>query len=273
MKTFHLLIIIIFISIELFSQTEEEILSEAKLLYYSEKASWIGTDILLEKFPEKRNQLGGYFSYSEDNNHKCIFFNNDSLPIVLATIAFDNSFTPENTNINITEREFTAYENDLYIIRKKTLSEISSDTLFKKYNNTNLNPVPIISEKKKKVYILTGPVVSGVVVLGNDYLLVFDKNNNLKSKECLHKNIIPITYNDETKDAVTIHSHLESTGDLITATDICTIMLYEKYAHWKTHYVISNKNVSIWNCVTDQLFVMTRKAWDRINESQNENNK
>ena len=85
MKTLHILIVIFFITVKLFSQTEDEILSEAKLLYYSEKASWTGTDVFLEKFPEKRNQIGGYFSYSEDNNHKCIFFSNDSMPIVLAT--------------------------------------------------------------------------------------------------------------------------------------------------------------------------------------------
>ena len=66
-----------------YGQTEDEILAEAYLLYKSEKASWNGTDLFLERFPEKRSQLGGYFSYSEKNNHHCIFFNQDKAPKIV----------------------------------------------------------------------------------------------------------------------------------------------------------------------------------------------
>ena len=61
-----------------------------------------------------------------------------------------------------------------------------------------------------------------------------------------------------------MHTHLPETGDYITATDICTLLLYEKFAKWKQHVVISEDHVCMWDCKTDQLVTLTKKAWDRI---------
>jgi hypothetical protein len=70
-----------------------------------------------------------------------------------------------------------------------------------------------------------------------------------------------------------IHNHLPETGDFITATDICTLMLYEKLAKWKTYNVVSEKYLNTWNCETDQLTVMTKKAVRKINKDQEKRNK
>jgi hypothetical protein len=70
-----------------------------------------------------------------------------------------------------------------------------------------------------------------------------------------------------------MHSHLPETGDYITATDICTLMLYEKFAKWKTHNVVSKKYLNIWNCETDQLTVISMEAVDKINKDQEKRNK
>jgi hypothetical protein len=139
----------------------------------------------------------------------------------------------------------------------------------------NPNLIPLNDENGKRVYILTGPQKQGIVVFGNDYLLTFDKENKLKQKKRLHKNIIPIEYGKQGDKLVitTMHSHLPETGDLITATDICTLKLYSKYAGWGQHYVISNQNVSMWDCKKESLFVMTRKAWDKIADSQKSSDK
>lgn len=115
--------------------------------------------------------------------------------------------------------------------------------------------------------------MTGVVVFGNDYLIEFDKKNNIKKKKALHANIIPIDFTDNSEETTTYHNHIKETGDLITATDICTLMLYGPYTHWQQHYVISEKNISIWDCKKDQLLVLTREAWDRINKHQNEKDK
>lgn len=264
---------ILFFTVNLGAQDKDEILAEAWLMYNSEKASWNGTDMIHQYYPEKLNTVGGYFSYTKDERHTCVFFNRDSVPGVTVSVSFDDSFIPEAAKIDTIYRKMTVLENDLYEIRQKAIEETLTDTLFKSYKNTNLNYIPLITGKEKKVYMLTGPVVEGVVVFGNDYLIKFDKKNRIKEKKALHKNIIPIEYSDNPDENITIHSHQEETGSLITATDICTLMLYCPYTNWSQHYVVSEKYISIWDCEKSELFMITMEAWKRMNEHDPKNEK
>jgi hypothetical protein len=248
------------------TEQAKPIVAEGKRLYKSEIASWYGTDIFLERYTDKTN-IGGYFSYTENDTSKCIFFSKADKPKVIGTIYFDTTYNTKTAIADLTERDFTLFENDLYSIRKTALVSINSDTLFKTYKNTNLNLIPLINGNEKKVYILTGPELNGVVIFGNDYLLTFDKDNNLTSKRKLHNNIIPINYGGKETEGKeiegTIHVHLPETGDFITATDICTLMLYEKFTKWKQHNVVSKNYLSIWNCLTDQLLVVPLGQFDK----------
>ncbi len=254
----------------------QPIVEEGKLLYQSEMAAWYGTDLFLENY-ENRENIGGYFAYTVGDTSRCIFFSKSENPIVIGTISFDSTYNTHTAKANLSEREFTSSEFDLYIMRKLALAEINSDTLFKSYKNTRLNLIPLIHGNEKKVYVLTGPEQSGVVIFGNDYLLTFDKNNKLILKKRLHKNIIPIYYGDEDEKDVKIegamHSHLPETGDFITATDICTLMLYAKFAEWKTHNVVSKKYLNVLNCETNQLTVIPMETIKKINESKEKRNK
>ena len=274
--------LLVLITISVFGQnnpTEEAkpIVAEGKLLYKSEMASWYGTDLFLEAYPNREN-IEGYFSYTENNISKCIFFSKAENPKVIGTISFDSTYNVETAKVDLTERDFTNYENEIYIIRELALKEIKSDTLFKTYKNTNLNIIPLINGNEKKVYILTGPKENGVVIFGNDYLLTFDKNNKLILKKQLHKNIIPIYFGENTKDKEEIigavHNHSLETGDFITATDICTLMLYEKFTKWETYNVISKKYLNIWNCETNSLVVIPNGSFDKIiKEEEKQKNK
>lgn len=253
----------------------DSIVQEGRTLYKSEMASWYGTDIFLEKFKTQRENIGGYFSYSQNDLNNCIFFSKGDQPKVLGTISFDSTYNVANAKVDGKERDFSEIEHDIYTIRKLALNEIKSDTLFKTYKNTNLNIIPLIDKGQKRVYVLTGPKVNGVVVFGNDYLLSFDKHNKLVNKERLHVNIIPINYGQKegNESGIAMHSHSPETGDFISATDICTLMLYEKSAKWKQHYVISGNYVSIWDCERDELITLTKQAWENINKDQEERQK
>jgi len=55
-----------------------------------------------------------------------------------------------------------------------------------------------------------------------------------------------------------MHTHLPETGDLITSTDICTLMLYQKFAGWISHIVVSEKFMNIWTCESNSLAVIPR---------------
>lgn len=201
-----------------------KIVEEEKMLYKSEMASWYGTDIFMEKYQEKEN-IGGYLSYSENEIARCIFYSKGEKPKVIGTMDFDITFKIENAKTDLKERELTKTESDLFEMRKVALEIIYSDTIFKSYKNTNYNLIPIIDGKDKKVYILTGPKNSGVLIFGNDYLLNFDQNNKLVNRKQLHRNIIPIEYTGKDVIEASMHSHTEETGDFITSTDICTLML------------------------------------------------
>jgi hypothetical protein len=213
---------------------EFSIEEEGKLHYKSEKTSWLGTDLFVEKFKDRLDMTGGYLSYSEGKSTKCIFFTTSDSAKVIATMSFDSTINFRTAFADGTRREFTPAEHHLFTIRRLALKEIQSDTLFKRYANTDLNLIPLITAKGKQVFVLTGPKKNGEMIFGNDYLLTFDKNNVLKTKRCLHKNILISDFgstNDGSKTVTGgIHSHLPSTGEFITPKDICTMMLCEKLA-------------------------------------------
>lgn len=271
MKSYPFFILISLLSVKGFSQDEvaTKILAEGRKLYRSEKASWHGTDVFLEKFSEKRPRIAGYISYTSGKSAVCIFFSEDDPGKVLGTITFDSTYNVGTALIDGVERDLTPFESDLVVIRMKALAEYKSDAnLFKSYKDMNPNFIPLIDEFGKRVYILTGPQHQGVVVFGNDYLLTFDNNNNFLDKKQLHQNLISI--NSKGKDDVpiaTMHTHLPGTGPYITPTDICTLMLYCPFTSWDEHYVISPKIVSIWDCEKG-LATMTREAWDKIGKEK-----
>ncbi|MGX9987565.1 hypothetical protein [Soonwooa purpurea] len=268
-------ILLLFFTLKLFGQNTEKltkpIIEEGKRLYKSEMSSWHGTDLFLTKYKDREN-IGGYFSYSENNENINVFFSKSENPKIIGTIKFDETFDLNKATVDLTERDFKDEENEIYSLRKKALNIIDNDTIFKRYQNTNLNLIPLLDKKENKVYVLTAPSVNGVVIFGNDYLLTFDKKNNLKSAKALHKNIIPIEFKKGDDIETTMHSHLPETGDFITATDICTLMLYGKATGWKQHNVVSKNYLNIWNINTDNLFVMTMDAVKRIYEDHKKRN-
>lgn len=270
-----IVLLFIVISLNSFGQSNptekaKPIVEEGKRMYRAEMASWYGTDLFLENYKNREN-IGGYFSYTDNDTSRCIFFSRNKPIKVIGTISFDSTYNTNTAIVNIEERDFEHIEVDLYEIRKRSLNLIQNDTLFKVYNNTNLNLIPLIYNEEKKVYVLTGPTQSGVVIFGNDYLITFNKKNEIVSKRQLHKNIIPIEYgqSEDNKEIVgAMHSHLPETGDFITSTDICTLMLYSKFAGWKTHNVVSKKYLNIWNCETNTLTVIPMDTVNKINKDQ-----
>lgn len=276
-----LLLLLIAIGTTLFSFAQDDdnardsigarIVDEGKQLYRSEMASWYGTDVFLEKFKD-RDKMGGYFSYTEGKDAKCIFFSKGEAPKVIGTIVFDDTYNVSTAKTILKERDFTTTEHTLFQIRATALKTVNGDTLFKVYQNTSLNLIPFIYKGERKVYILTGPEKSGVVVFGNDYELTFDNKNQLTGKKKLHRNIIMTEYGRKQSEGEaefgSMHTHMTETGGLITPTDICTLMLYQKFTKWQQHIVMSDTYVSIWDCNKNQLITLTKEAWDKIIKDQ-----
>ncbi|UMQ41080.1 hypothetical protein MKS83_16965 [Chryseobacterium sp. Y16C] len=250
----------------------KEINEEGIALYRSEMASWYGTDLFIANYGKKEN-IGGYFSYIDDVP-KCIFFSKDQK--VIGTISFPTNYDPKNANLDLKERDFTRVEAEYFTIRQNALKRIQNDTIFKVYKNTNFNIVPLIKNKVKKVYVLTGPSVNNIVVFGNDYLITFDNKNEVKNVEKLHNSIIVQNIHDE-KTGKTIggaHTHILENWLAITPTDICTLMLYQKFTDWGSYFTTSKKYTSIWNA-NNSLTIMKTEDFEKLNDKarEEENNK
>ncbi|HVZ55756.1 MAG TPA: hypothetical protein VG870_03775 [Chitinophagaceae bacterium] len=248
-------------------RSAEDILREGTRLYRSEMASWYGTDLFLERFRDA-SRIGGYLSYVTGDSATCIFYSKEPGARVLGTMVFDTTYDVKTARVNLDERDFTEREKGYYIIRQPALQQIRQDTLFQVYPNTNLNLVPLIYDDKREVYALSGTSKSGVVLFGNDYLLTFDGNNRIIAKKKLHRNLMEIEISQKGEDGkpvlATLHTHLPGTGEFITPTDICTLMLYEKFTPWQQHYVISEKYTSIWDCRTNRLAILLTRNLDKI---------
>ena len=223
MKYIQLSIFLLFINLPAIGQNKLEKLKaktveEGKKLYASEMASWYGTDLFVEKYKD-RDKIGGYFSYV-DNPKKstCVFYGKGENPKIIGTMVFDETYNVNTADYNLLEREMTELEKDYYSLRLKTQEYIKKDTIFKRYENTTLNLVPLINKGEKKVYLITGYNGSKkIVVYGNDYLITFDKNNNVKEAKKLHASYLPFEYDDKggNKTVAGMHSHIDLSGDLI----------------------------------------------------------
>lgn len=251
----------------------EEIKAEAFKIYSSEKASWLGTDIMQEVYDSGvPSNLKGYFSYATEDAVRCVFYSNDSIPKILLTIEFDPSFNPEKTTVADYAREFSEREKEYYKLRKSVESVLVADTgYFNYYENTNYNVVPIIDEQSKRVYILTGTTSQGVVLFGNDYLLLFDDNYKLSSKERIHNTLISSPTHADTTGGTPvgfIHSHVPGRSEYMTATDIATALLYQGYTNWQSCTVISKDYFSIWSCSNNSLTIIPTKTLEKINKAE-----
>jgi hypothetical protein len=241
----------------------DEIMAEGTLLYKLEMAAWNGTDIVLEKFKDNQGALKGYFAYSENAKTHLIFYNKKNK--IIANIGFDSTFSEKNAVKDYAERDMTTLEKRLFVIRSKAVFQLANDSLYQSYKNTNFNTIPVVGEKESKVYVLTGPENSGVIIIGNDYVMNFNEKDSLISQKKIHRSMIPIEYGEKDKEvAATMHTHLPETGDFITATDVCTLMLYGKYAKWQNHYVISKNYYSMWDFSKNGLVILTKEVFEKI---------
>lgn len=265
-----ILTIFILSSSFLYSQNKEteKILNEGKLLFRLEKGSWYGTDNMLAKFKGKKDSVGGYLSYeNSEKKINTIFFSRFDSDKILLRYEFDSLPKPEPIKIDTLNHIATELEKSLISIRQdaKDRAYANEDKFFNFFKNTSLNFIPVITKKERNVFVLTGPQVSEIVLLGNDYKLSYDKKSKFKKKEKIHNSILQFPYNSGDKEnptVSTIHSHIIT--EYISSTDICTLLLYKNYVEWNQHIVMSEKEVSIFDLEKESLFTMKRKAWEKI---------
>lgn len=271
MKNALLGLVFVLLHITVFAQIDpavDSIVKEGKLLYRLEMANWKGSDLFKKNFAEK---AGGYLSYTSEALTKCIFYSKkDTPPKVLVTISFDSTFNTFTASIDSTQRLLTSSETELYRLRQTALQLIDSDTLFKVYPNSTLNLIPVVVQNNKRVFVLTGSQDLGNIFLGNDYMIRFGDDGSILEKKAFHDGIY--RFETDNADEVSLHFHSRASDDYITATDICTLLLYERYTSWKQHVVVAINKVSIWDTGKEELTIIPKSIWDEIMKEREKRN-
>ncbi len=150
--------------------------------------------------------------------------------------------------VDLTARDFTALEHVYYALRQKTQALIKEDSFFKHYASTDLNLIPVVYDDRKVVYILCATRKQNVLVLGNDYLVRFDDSLNVTKRIRLHESLIVLERNASEKEVVGgIHTHVPGHSPFMTATDLCTLMLYKDVLGISKHVVVSQDYITIWD--------------------------
>lgn len=246
----------------------DSIYAEGETLYRSEWASGHSTQIFESRFAGKKLLSGGYFSFETKKGLTTVFFSKNEDPVVLATVRLDHGLDSSKYSIDTITRKFTEYEKEFYIIRSKAAQAVLNDPLFKFYQNTSLNLVPIIKNGAKRVYVITAQTASDEVLLGNDYLINFNKENNIVSKVKLHNNLIPLGTGGKETIKASSHQHLGETSPFITATDICAFKLWKPKTTWVISFVVAAGYVSAWHFDDESLEIFTQAEWRKIMKNQ-----
>ncbi|MBD1385738.1 hypothetical protein IDJ75_10650 [Mucilaginibacter rigui] len=215
----------------------------------------------------KAKSIGGYVSYETPTNLVNTFFSKGEKPVAIGVITFGKDFNVQNYQLDTVTRQLNTIEKDLFTLRVAAFKTLRSDTTFKQYSGTSFNVIPFINKGIKRVYILSAPTSSGIILFGNDYMLDVNYKSEVVSIKRIHNSLISTDTKKNDVKAI-FHTHIPGKDEIMSATDICTMMLYEKENNVKQSYVMSRKYVSIWDAKDDQLVVLTKQAWDRINNDQ-----
>lgn len=235
MKNFSLLIVFVlstsFISAQdlVISETDlkvklDSILAEGNLLYKYERAAWISTDLVREN-PELTAEFGGYFIYEYEDGIKAIILENGDEKCIAEYYFEDDSNRPKWAKTE--KRELSKKELILLEAREAVFANLDDP----KYNISIMegfvpNIIFIPYREKFKFYIIMGTPQNDVIPFGDDHLFITDKNGKIEHWQKFHSRLIPgYTKMEDSQVTEMMHSHLKSTP-FITATDICTFMLY-----------------------------------------------
>jgi hypothetical protein len=243
------------------------IMQEAKELFRLESASWQAGDLLSGKYITKRALVGGYVSYPDGDNTKTLFWTKGNSSQVEVVFTFDSTLNAATASAEVQNRPATATEKELINLRFAAYTRVSTDSFFTPYKGTAYNLVPIIREKERLVYVITASTDPEKVIFGNDYLLHFDAENHLTDKKRLHQDMLPVPVKAEptpgSKVLGSIHTHTGTDSPFMTATDICTLLLYSRFTNWQSHVVVSEKYVSIWVVPSQSLILLPREQFEK----------
>lgn len=240
--------VFIFLSIAVFSQDldqiSNQILSEGIELYRNEHASWISTDSVPE---EDKALINGYFTYWNGNNYISIYVDSTD-QIALYQFFFQPAEGIELTLIKTLKNvPLTGLERNILSVRKKAIGIAS--WWYQQFGYDQIvNPNAIIyrTSPQFEVYVIPGAKQSGLLPIGGDMRMVFKPDGELGKMDAIHNNLIPFEIETHEEIVYLAHEHRGKrlAKEYITATDVCTLLLYREFLKEEKHLTVHKKFVS-----------------------------
>ena len=237
----------------------DSIVAEGFQLYYSERAHWIATDIMLEKC--NMANVGGGVTYKPDANTLAVVFfdrNNKNCVLEYRASTLNREASVIDSIRPISEEEMALWHRNSSLI-EKAISKYGDKMLFasKSFGSPNLDIIEI-NDHLIRIYFLQGTVKPDLIPFGNDYSIDFDENLEPVAFRKYHNSLIAIPTKDSGEEVrMTVHSHLPD-NPFITPTDICNFLLYRP-ADMDSFSVLSTSYNCMFTFSLDQQLILIEK--------------
>ncbi|MCB2379456.1 hypothetical protein LGH70_17800 [Hymenobacter sp. BT635] len=248
---------------------EQNILQEGLALYRSERASWVATDLLMARKPDLADVVG-YLSYAEGDSLRTVFFQqaSDTAPLLARYIfSFPQGAIEPRAGRQLKTRPASATEQKLFTVRRHVMGELTAHKVagapYDFPENTHPNVAILEQGNTIRAYVLTGPQQGGVLPIGNDILMQIGRDLQVRSVERLHTSYLPMKLPEGQQVTTGMHSHLPA-HPYITATDICSLLLFQDAFPVPRHLVVGREYVSIFDASTQSVVILTKKAYEKM---------
>lgn len=225
-------------------QLSKEIMNEGIELYRNERASWISTDSLTEL---DKQLISNYFTYSDEGKFISVYIDKSDK---IADYKF--TFQPlGNLEIELIKKEKNVplSEKELEILKVRKTAIALSAWHYGQLGYTQIvNPNVIIFRTSPEyiVYVVPGAKQSGLLPIGGDLKMTFRADGELDKIVAIHNNLIPFETEASEEGAHFGHEHKGKrlAKEYMTATDVCTILLYRQYLKGEKHLSVHKKFIS-----------------------------
>ncbi len=217
---------------EEFKPIADSIVREGYRLYVYEKMAWVGSDSMYAHCSHAKDVNAQ--AYLEDAENRYYIFGNIDKAKIYFVSTFSKStnliYAPCKSTWNDMDRAAGQYEMDVLNYRNTSIRkafEACRDSIYKadgEEGGMNFD-VLYIDSNLTRVYMLQGTSKSGVLPIGNDYMVELDKNYKVLDFKRFHHSYIPMKMQ---KGLVAfMHSHTPD-NPYMTATDVCNALLYAR---------------------------------------------
>ena len=218
----------------------DSICHEARMLYNAEKCAWNATDVFME---ESKNVGKGNFLLTyqvSEESYTTIYFDTNEW-----ICYFQYNWTQGKGSSIFEPRPMTEEEKEAYRLRTrlenqiKQLKIVPGDSSFGGMNMQILH----LSKDLTRVYFLQGAKNNYVIPFGNDFCFDFDSSDKMIAKRKFHSGLLAAQWEKGNPPVYLCHSH---SGMLpITATDICTFLLYGADLYGMKNFAVFSTSIGV----------------------------